>query len=149
MLFKFGRFYKTLKVKGTCSGALRRQGDKPYQHGIPTRSMLSVTDDSVLKAAALGQELDGIPEDLLSEAVFLNDDGTIVETSTNATEGDASSAISNRRLKTWGRHDDKDDEHDDDDDDDDDSACPRGWKDSKRPCDVTGCGTCCIRKFKH
>jgi hypothetical protein len=121
--------------------------------------MLSLDDTvndniDVLEAAALGKELSGIPEALLSDAVFLGVDGTIVGTESEdaaAGEDDASSAAavdasSNRRLKTWGRHNDKDDKHDDDDDDKDE--CPRGWLNSKRPCDVTGCGTCCVRMIK-
>jgi hypothetical protein len=115
------------------------------------RNLLQTVDDNdVIAAAVTGQELDGIPEDFLSAASFLNDDGSLVESSVNATEGGVAAAAavdasSNRRLKTWGRHDDDDDK---DDDDEDDNECPRGWLNSKRNCDVTGCGTCCVRISK-
>jgi hypothetical protein len=113
------------------------------------RSLLSVNDNDVIQAAATGKELDGIPEDFLSAASFLNDDGTLVDSSsadaTVASEGVAAAPAAgvdaSRRLKTWGRHNDKNDK-------DDDKECPRGWLDSKRNCDVTGCGTCCVRISK-
>uniref|UniRef100_A0A383V659 Pherophorin domain-containing protein n=1 Tax=Tetradesmus obliquus TaxID=3088 RepID=A0A383V659_TETOB len=147
MRFKFGKIFKTLAVKGTCSGRLSRQGDKkPGHHGIPTRSLLSVNDD-VMEAAVLGKELDGIPEALLSEAAFLDFDGTIVRDA-NATAAGSVDPVTNRRLKAWGRHGDKNDKDDDKgDNDDDDDECPRGWVSSKRPCEVTGCGVCCVRKL--
>jgi hypothetical protein len=115
--------------------------------------MLSVNDNDVIEAAATGKELDGNPEDFLSAAAFLNDDGTLVDSSsadaTVAREvvaaAPAAGVDASRRLKTWGRHNDKNDKNDDKDDDDE---CPRGWLNSKRNCDVTGCGTCCVRISK-
>jgi hypothetical protein len=149
-------------VKGTCSGRLAALRDKPFKFSM--RNMLSVNDNDVIEAAATGKELEGIPEDLLSAAAFLNDDGTLVDSpsvdttvaTVSATEGAAAApaagvdASSSRRLKTWGRHNDKDEKDIDKDNDKDyDKECPRGWLNSKRNCDVTGCGTCCVRISKQ